>query len=182
MNGVSATLQYQSETRTGDPAKSSLLHALHSSGLYDDLDVGHVVDVKGALSTYRDEKQINIEKMTRVKSTAQEVSLWERRSRFRHEVLDKPWRLSDKDIRRCRKNAEAEAASSEKMAKRLKAVSEASTNTKQKTKMCPTTSASEGPVKREVKKRSKSKIDYEARVKSLLREGSVKGNYNALGL
>ncbi|EHK23910.1 uncharacterized protein TRIVIDRAFT_137772, partial [Trichoderma virens Gv29-8] len=73
---------------------------------YADVDVGTVVDVKGGVSSFRNEHQINIERMTIVKSTAQEVVLWEKRAKFRREVLEVPWRLRDKDVRRCRRDAE----------------------------------------------------------------------------
>ncbi|GKT86309.1 OB-fold nucleic acid binding domain-containing protein [Colletotrichum tofieldiae] len=68
-----------------------------------DVDVGSVVDVKGGLATFREEKQIKIEKLRILRSTEQEVALWERRTRFRNEVLLQPWVLSDKQIRRCKK-------------------------------------------------------------------------------
>ncbi|KAG8406925.1 hypothetical protein J3459_018526 [Metarhizium acridum] len=130
VNNVAA-LQCQPGTAACDAAKPSALNILDPPGPYGNVDVGDVVDVKGALSTFRDEKQIKIEKLVIVKSTAQEVKMWERRSKFRHEVLDNPWILSDKEIRRCRKEAEASQAGLERKKKRLAAISEASTSTRQ---------------------------------------------------
>ena len=89
---------------------------------YDHIDVGCVVDVKGALSMFRDEKQIKVEKMLAVKGTSDEIKLWEKRAKFRSEVLNKPWVLEDKTIRRCRREAERSAAEEEKKTKRLKAL------------------------------------------------------------
>ena len=89
---------------------------------YDHIDVGCVVDVKGALSMFRDEKQIKVEKMLAVKGTSDEIKLWEKRAKFRAEVLSKPWVLEDKTIRRCRREAERSAAEEEKRTKRLKAL------------------------------------------------------------
>lgn len=71
-----------------------------------DVDVGSVVDVKGGLALFRGNKQIKIEKMTVLRSTDEEVVLWEKARQFRGDVLDKPWKLTDRQIRRCRKEAE----------------------------------------------------------------------------
>ncbi|KAK1973277.1 OB-fold nucleic acid binding domain-containing protein, partial [Colletotrichum cereale] len=68
-----------------------------------DVDVGSVVDVKGGLSTFREEMQMKIEKVRILRSTEQEVALWERRTRFRDEVLLQPWVLSQKQIQKCKK-------------------------------------------------------------------------------
>lgn len=72
----------------------------------DEVDVGTVVDIKGGLGLFRGNKQIRIEKATVVRSTGQEVAYWEKVEAFRREVLDRPWRLTDKMVRRCRKEAE----------------------------------------------------------------------------
>ncbi|KAM0326006.1 hypothetical protein ACHAPQ_007857, partial [Fusarium lateritium] len=50
-----------------------------TSNPFPDVDVGSVVDVKGGLSTFRDERQLTIEKMVILQGTAQEVTLWEKR-------------------------------------------------------------------------------------------------------
>ncbi|EEY21927.1 OB-fold nucleic acid binding domain-containing protein [Verticillium alfalfae VaMs.102] len=45
----------------------------------DDVDVGAVVDIKGSVALFRDEKTVKIQKVKMVRSTAQEVALWEKR-------------------------------------------------------------------------------------------------------
>lgn len=95
---------------------------------FEDLDVGHVVDVKGRLSTFRDEIQIEILRLTMLRSTQQEIALWERRATFRHEVLEKPWVLTERQIRRCRKEAEPEEDKAAKKRRRLKAAMEAASS------------------------------------------------------
>lgn len=70
------------------------------------VDVGAVVDVKGGLALFRGNKQIRIEKMTVLRSTNEEVALWEKARQFRGDVLDRPWKLTDREIRKCRKEAE----------------------------------------------------------------------------
>ncbi|KAJ4861596.1 telomere regulation protein stn1 domain-containing protein [Trichoderma breve] len=137
---------------------------------YADIDVGAVVDVKGSVSSFRNEHQINIERMAVVKSTAQEVVLWEKRTRFRREVLNVPWVLRDKDVRRCRRDAERSEAEAEK--KKAKKQSKAKEARSGITKL-PT-------------RDSRSKISRDdsvtKTVQKIIREGAATGKYNALGL
>ncbi|KAL7938458.1 hypothetical protein V8C35DRAFT_79089 [Trichoderma chlorosporum] len=137
---------------------------------YADVDVGAVVDVKGGVSSYRDEHQINIERMTIVKSTAQEVVLWEKRARFRREVLDVPWLLRDKDVRRCRREAERSEAEAEKAkAKKQTGAKE----TRRRDVKLPT---------RDLKSQSSRDDGAAKRVGKIIRGGASTGKYNALGL
>ncbi|KAK2049892.1 OB-fold nucleic acid binding domain-containing protein [Colletotrichum somersetense] len=85
-----------------------------------DVDVGSVVDVKGGLATFRDEMQIKVEKIKILRSTAQEVELWERRTRFRDEVLLQPWVLSQKQIRKCKKEEMGDTTGDDSEEKRRK--------------------------------------------------------------
>jgi hypothetical protein len=71
-----------------------------------DVDVGTVVDVKGGLALFRGNRQVKVEKMTVLRSTNEEVVLWEKARQFRGDVLDKPWKLTQREVRRCRKEAE----------------------------------------------------------------------------
>ena len=73
---------------------------------YNDFDVGHVVDLRGPIVPYRRQKAIKIRRMKLVPTTQHELILWERRFRFRTEVLDVPWALSDAEVRGHRKAAE----------------------------------------------------------------------------
>ncbi|PTB68904.1 hypothetical protein BBK36DRAFT_1192374 [Trichoderma citrinoviride] len=131
---------------------------------YADIDVGMVVDVKGGVSSFRGERQMNVVKMVIVKGTAQEVALWEKRAKFRREVLDVPWVLREKDVRRCRREAErseAEARAEQKRAEQKKAKKYNMDKDKDK---------------------SKSKDDAAKRVQRMLREGASSGRFSALGL
>lgn len=89
---------------------------------YDHLDVGDIIDVKGQLALFRNEKQIRVEKINVVPSTSQEVSLWEKRAAFRRNVLDKPWNLRDKQLRQCRKEAERSDAEAELKKQRIREI------------------------------------------------------------
>lgn len=72
----------------------------------DEVDVGTLMDVKGGLALFRANKQIKIEKATVIRSTEQELAFWEKVDEFKRKVLDKPWKLTDREVRRCRKEAE----------------------------------------------------------------------------
>lgn len=91
---------------------------------YEQLDVGHVVDVKGRLTSFRDEMQIEIVKMTTLRSTEQEITLWERRTKFRQEILDKPWILTERQIRRCQTETDPEEDKAARKKRRLRAAAE----------------------------------------------------------
>lgn len=92
---------------------------------FDHVDVGSVVDVKGALSVFREAKQIKVEKMACLRGTTEEVKLWGKRSTFLREVLQKPWTLDDKTVRRCRKDAERSEAEELRKRSRMKAAAAA---------------------------------------------------------
>lgn len=134
--------------------------------LYQEVDVGSVVDVKGALSTFYDQKQIKITKMASLRSTTQELALWEKRAKFRREVLDKPWVLGNRDIRRCRKEAEGSEADAERKRRRLKTTTQGVGSRKQ-------TAAA---------KDERTRRDVAMDLRDMIRDGAMKGKYNALGL
>lgn len=71
-----------------------------------EVDVGTVIDVKGGLTLFRGHKQIKILKAIILRSTEQEVAFWEKVEQFRRDVLEKPWRLTDREVKRCRKDEE----------------------------------------------------------------------------
>lgn len=73
---------------------------------YSELTVGHVVDLRGPILPYRGQKAIKIRRMKRVPTTQHELLLWERRLKFKTEVLNVPWALSDEEIRGYRRKAE----------------------------------------------------------------------------
>lgn len=71
-----------------------------------EIDVGTIIDVKGGLALFRGHKQIKILKATVLRSTEQEVAFWEKIKQFREDVLNKPWELTGKEVRKCRKDEE----------------------------------------------------------------------------
>ncbi|KAM0521155.1 hypothetical protein ACHAPE_002628 [Trichoderma viride] len=144
---------------------------LHQADPYADIDVGTVVDVKGGLSTYRDERQINIEKMVIVKSTAQEVVLWEKRTKFRRETLDVPWLLRDKDVRHCRREAERSEATKEQ--KKVKEEEEKQLRKKETDAKLPA---------RLLKRKGSGDDGAAKRIRMIIKEHALTGKYSALGL
>lgn len=76
------------------------------------IDVGHVLDIKGSLTTFRDMKNIRAEKITHLRSTEQEVAFWEKVALLKSEVLSKPWVLDRREVRRCRREEEGRQPSS----------------------------------------------------------------------
>lgn len=157
---ISYELQANKEARAAE---------LQQADPYADIDVGTIVDVKGGLSSFRDERQINVEKMVIVQSTAQEVVLWEKRTKFRREILDVPWLLRDKDIRRCRR--EVERSEAEKERKRMREKKQARTK-ETDTKL---------PV-RELKRKGSRDDGAAKRMRMIIHENTLTGKYSALGL
>ncbi|TLS24146.1 hypothetical protein PpBr36_08137 [Pyricularia pennisetigena] len=96
-------------TTTATPGYGAFQPRQHTNPrIPNDLDVGQVVEVKGGISTFRDARQIKVESVTVLRSTRQEVEFWRRTTELRHTVLARPWTLRRRDVRRCRKEAEAE--------------------------------------------------------------------------
>jgi hypothetical protein len=73
-----------------------------------EVDVGHVLEVKGGLKRFRDGEpiQITVEKMVHLSTTAEEVRFWTRLEEFWQTVIGRPWVLSSREVRRCRREAE----------------------------------------------------------------------------
>ncbi|KAM0542458.1 hypothetical protein ACHAPJ_012768 [Fusarium lateritium] len=150
----------------------------------DNLDVGCVVNVKGYLSTFRDERQLTIHNMRILQGTAQEVELWEERVKFQSNVLQKPWILRNRDIRRCRKEAERseevaerkrseEEAEEEKKRKRIKAMIEPRI-AKQPLELA-------GQKQRSVKKQQRPSKETRLDLRQVVLEQGQRGKYDALG-
>ncbi|KGQ04815.1 hypothetical protein BB8028_0001g02400 [Beauveria bassiana] len=148
------------EATTGPPAQPN--------APYDYVDVGSVVDVKGALTTFRDVKQLRVEKMAAIRGTAEEMRLWAKRSAFRTDVLEKPWVVPDKTLRKCRREAERSEAEMERKKKRLKAAAYMQKGDE--------TNRRQGAVEERRSKPSREGVEV---LKAL---ASSKGGYNALGL
>ncbi|KAF4345700.1 hypothetical protein FBEOM_358 [Fusarium beomiforme] len=162
-----------SRATTGDAApKKEDVDTPQTTDPFPAIDVGCVVDVKGGLSTFRDERQLTIEKMVIVRSTAQEVALWEKRVRFQSEVLSKPWILRNSEIRKCRKEAERSEEEAERKRKRIKAAVAAQT-----AKQTLKSANHDKQAIRQQKPTKEMRLD----LRQILEQGG-RGKYDALGL
>ncbi|KAK4134829.1 hypothetical protein BT67DRAFT_378601 [Trichocladium antarcticum] len=70
------------------------------------IDVGHVLDIRGSVGTFRDTKNIRAEKIAHLGSTEQEVLFWEKVVLLRRDVLSQPWVLDQRTVRRCKREEE----------------------------------------------------------------------------
>lgn len=125
------------------------------------------------MTTFRDSKQLKVEKMTILRGTAEEVKLWTKRNAFRRDVLEKPWVLPDKTLRKCRRDAERSEAETEKKRQRLKAAST------RKTGKVERAQRRQGEVEGVDARLDRASRDGEEVLKAL---ASSNGGYNALGL
>lgn len=76
------------------------------------IDVGHVLDIKGSVGMFRENKQIRAEKVVHLHSTDHEVVFWEKVTKLKTDVLSKPWVLDRREVRKCRKEEEGRSSTS----------------------------------------------------------------------
>ncbi len=115
----------QGEEATGDLSSKDATRAIATTppasttpDALAGIDVGAVVDVKGRVKLFRDRKQINIQNMLHVVSTAQEVQFWNKIAEFRREVLGRPWTLDKRDVRRAKRQHLADVDAEERHKRR----------------------------------------------------------------
>lgn len=70
------------------------------------IDLGHILDVKGSVNIFRDQKQIIPDKIKHIRTTEQEALFWGKVAQLRRDVLDRPWFLDTKVVRKLRREAE----------------------------------------------------------------------------
>ncbi|KAJ5164500.1 Nucleic acid-binding OB-fold [Penicillium coprophilum] len=94
------------------PTATSLVQTTHlTSKDRDEIDIsalqpGTLVRVKGTLSTFRLQMQLNLERFWIVRDTNTEMQFLDTRLRFLIEVLSVPWVLTDEEIETLRADAE----------------------------------------------------------------------------
>ncbi|OQE47417.1 hypothetical protein PENCOP_c001G07998 [Penicillium coprophilum] len=94
------------------PTATSLTQTKHlTSKDRDEIDIsalqpGALVRVKGTLSTFRSQMQLNLERFWIVRDTNTEMQFLDTRLRFLIEVLSVPWVLTDEEIETLRADAE----------------------------------------------------------------------------
>lgn len=70
------------------------------------IDIGHVIDIKGGISVFRNVRQIRAEKITHLRTTEQEAVFWQKIALLRKEVLCRPWVVDPKEVRKLRSEEE----------------------------------------------------------------------------
>ena len=70
------------------------------------IDIGTTVKVKGGIGTFRDQRQLLLERISIIYTTNEEVTAWADNSAFRKDVLENPWVLSVKEERQAKRKAE----------------------------------------------------------------------------
>jgi endo-1,3(4)-beta-glucanase len=152
-----------------------------------DIDVGMVVEVKGSVKLFRNQIQIKIRNVTRILSTSQEVLFWDKTRDFRRDVLSQPWMLKDREVRRCRKLQQVEAADLEEKKGGKKHTKKESEGAGERTASgSGSTHESEGRLRTKDSLVGNSvkvaKAQRAARTESLRARLSDGNKYNALGL
>jgi hypothetical protein len=101
----------------GETAGSATLPDTRTADIDGEIDIGHVLDVRGSLKVFRDVKAIRVEKILQIRSTEQEMRFWTKLAEFRKDVLNEPWILDRREVRRCRKEAEGQDEKKQKKRK-----------------------------------------------------------------
>jgi Telomere regulation protein Stn1 len=97
----------QSEKVDVEPKKKEVGH-MEREEIIKMFDIGTVVQVKGTISTFREVRQLNIERLSVVSSTNYEVLVIAARTKFLEEVLMKPWVVSPNRQKQLLKEAQGE--------------------------------------------------------------------------
>jgi hypothetical protein len=78
-----------------------------------DVDVGDCIHVTGCIIQAKWARKIKVSKIIHLRSTAEEVMFWDKLAKFYKDVLSQPWILTEKEIRRSRKQAKEEPEETE---------------------------------------------------------------------
>ncbi|RKU48668.1 hypothetical protein DL546_009423 [Coniochaeta pulveracea] len=73
-----------------------------------DVDVGDCIQVTGCIIQTKRARKIKTTVIKHLQSTAEEVRFWNKLVEFQRDVLSQPWVLTEKEVRRCRRQASEE--------------------------------------------------------------------------
>jgi RPA family protein len=76
------------------PDAGRLLKEQARANTMSSIDVGSVIKIKGKVATFRDTRQIHLERIAIVPDTNAEMHFMEQRAKLKLEVLSKPWSIS----------------------------------------------------------------------------------------
>ncbi|KAL9075871.1 MAG: hypothetical protein Q9161_001264 [Pseudevernia consocians] len=70
------------------------------------VDIGTVVKLKGGVGSFREVRQMLLERVSIIRTTNEEAAAWAENTAFRKEILSRPWVVSEEDEKRARRKAE----------------------------------------------------------------------------
>jgi len=79
------------------PAGLELAEEQARADILASIDVGSVIQVRGKIATFRDTRQIQLERIAIVPDTNAEMRFWEQRTKMKADVLSTPWKLSPEE-------------------------------------------------------------------------------------
>jgi RPA family protein len=88
------------------PDAGRLLKEQARANAMSSIEVGSVIKIKGKVGTFRDTRQIHLERIAIVPDTNAEMHFMEQRAKLKLEVLSKPWSISRKEQSRLLQAAE----------------------------------------------------------------------------
>ena len=88
------------------------------------LDIGTVIKAKCTITEFRGDKQLDLKRVSIVRTTDEEAQAWADTAAFRQNILAKPWVLSPEELKRIEKGLKVQRKR-EKEHQRLKAEHEA---------------------------------------------------------
>lgn len=105
---------------TVNTGNSTTSASLQTKNPFPKIDVCMVVRVKGSLKLFREQKQIHIhdQELTHIRSTNEEIQFWDKIRTFRSNVLDLPWVLDRRIVRKLEKKNRADIDKKERAKKR----------------------------------------------------------------
>ncbi|CAF9921170.1 MAG: hypothetical protein ALECFALPRED_001726 [Alectoria fallacina] len=85
------------------------------------VDIGTVVKARGGVGSFREMKQMQLERISIIRTTNEEADDWAENTAFRKDVLSTPWIVSEEDEERARRKAEGLDRDKRKKRKRREA-------------------------------------------------------------
>lgn len=121
---ISSAVDCPSNTTVGN------LNVVAQVGIFEvvvdgqNLDIGTVIKAKCTITEFRGNKQLDLKRISIMRTTDEEAQAWADTAAFRQNVLAKPWVLSPKELKRIEKGLKVQRKK-EKEHQRLKAEHEA---------------------------------------------------------
>ncbi|KAI4638476.1 hypothetical protein J4E93_010030 [Alternaria ventricosa] len=104
----------QNPVDTSSDTKIKNLHIVSRFGIFDvvvdgeALDIGTVVKAKCLISEFRGSKQLDLQRISVVKTTNEEAQAWVETAAFRQAVLSRPWRITSAEHKKIKHAIKAE--------------------------------------------------------------------------